>query len=260
MDSTDVIDEVNALLKLGVGDSYRLEHIKQAFIQNKTIWVTDENYLKRMKEKYLVKHEIQSDEEIVFENEPEEKETIHCWKCGKKCPLGANFCMSCGTSIFEIGETSQSATDSKSTHSKNFSKSIPLKILIIIGISLLILIILGAGYSQGYFDNALERSSPESIPAHVIENDLITSGETDSKCGSGTVFDSESNSCVLGSVSSTVTSGETDSKCGSGTVFDSESNSCVLGSVSSTVTSGETDSKCGSGTVFDSESNSCILK
>ena len=72
MDSTDVIDEVNALLKLGVGE-YRLEHIKQAFIQNKTIWVTDENYLKRMREKYLVKHEIQPDAEIVFENEPEEK-------------------------------------------------------------------------------------------------------------------------------------------------------------------------------------------
>ncbi len=230
MDSTDVIDEVNALLKLGVGDSYRLEHIKQAFIQNKTIWVTDENYLKRMREKYLVKHtsEIEPDAEIVFENEPENKETIHCWKCGKKCPLGANFCMGCGTSIFEIGETSQSDTDSKSTRSKNFTKSIPLKIPILVGIPVLILIILGAGYSQGYFDNALERSSPKSIPVPVIENEIITSGETDSKCGSGTVFDSESNSCVLGSVSDTVTSEETDSKCGSGTVFDSESNSCIL--------------------------------
>ena len=120
MDSTDVIDEVNALLKIGVGDSYRLEHIKQAFIQNKTIWVTDENYLKRMREKYLAKHtsEIQPDAEIIFENEPEDKETIHCWKCGEKCPLGANFCMSCGTSIFEIGETSQSTVDSKYTNSK----------------------------------------------------------------------------------------------------------------------------------------------
>ena len=28
MDSEDVVDDVNALLKLGVGDSYRLEHIK----------------------------------------------------------------------------------------------------------------------------------------------------------------------------------------------------------------------------------------
>jgi hypothetical protein len=32
MDSSDVVDDVNALLKLGVGDPYRLEHIKQAYI------------------------------------------------------------------------------------------------------------------------------------------------------------------------------------------------------------------------------------
>ena len=42
MDSHDVVDEVNALLKLGVGDPYRLEHIKQTYIQNQKIWITDE--------------------------------------------------------------------------------------------------------------------------------------------------------------------------------------------------------------------------
>jgi len=75
MDSTDVVDEVNALLKLGVGDSYRLEHIKQAYIQNKNIWITDKNYLKRLREKYLDKQnpEIQSSADIVFENEPKDK-------------------------------------------------------------------------------------------------------------------------------------------------------------------------------------------
>ncbi|MDF2429564.1 MAG: hypothetical protein OPY05_03090, partial [Nitrosopumilus sp.] len=93
IDSTDVVDEVNSLLKLGVGDPYRLEHIKQTYVQNQKIWITDENYLKRLREKYLVKHnsDIQTNNEIVFENEPEDKSTIHCWKCGKKGPLGANF-------------------------------------------------------------------------------------------------------------------------------------------------------------------------
>ena len=52
MDSIDVVDEVNALLKLDVGDPYRLEHIKQTFIQNKKIWITDENYLKNLRTKY----------------------------------------------------------------------------------------------------------------------------------------------------------------------------------------------------------------
>jgi len=225
MDSKDVVDEVNALLKLDVGDPYRLEHIKQTFIQNKKIWITDENYLKNLRDKYLVKHtsDTQTDE-IVFENEPENKETIHCWKCGKKGPLGANFCMICGSSIFEVGANPQQVSESKS--SSSFT-SIPLKIPIIIGIPILILIILGAGYSLGYFDNALNSSS-DTTSTSVIEDEDIFYGEFDSKCGPGTVLDPETNVCRLGSVK-TSSSGETDSKCGPGTVFDSESNSCILG-------------------------------
>ena len=225
MDSIDVVDEVNALLKLDVGDPYRLEHIKQTFIQNKKIWITDENYLKNLRAKYLVKQttDTQTDE-IVFENEPENKETIHCWKCGKKGPIGANFCMICGTSIFEVGANPQPIPESKSS---SFSKSIPLKIPIIIGIPVLILIILGAGYSLGYFDNALDSSS-DSISTPVIENEDIFYGEFDLKCGAGTVLDPETNACRVGSVK-TSSSGETDSKCGSGTVFDLKSNSCILG-------------------------------
>ncbi len=226
-DSADVVDEVNALLKLGVGDSYRLEHIKQAFVQNKIIWVTDENYLKRLREKYLVKQtsDIESDGEIVFENEPEEKETIHCWKCGKKGPLNANFCMTCGTSIFEIDAPSHLISKSNSS---GLVKSIPLKIPILVGIPILILIIIGVGYTQGYLDNVLERSSSNVVPIPtVVVNDGVSSSNADSPCGPGTVFDSVTNSCVLGTAS-TSTSSNADSPCGLGTVFDSVTNSCVL--------------------------------
>ena len=59
MGSVDVIDEVNALLKLGVGDPYRLEHIKQAYILNSTIWKSDERYLEQLRKKYLVKHRVE---------------------------------------------------------------------------------------------------------------------------------------------------------------------------------------------------------
>jgi hypothetical protein len=202
MDSSDVVDEVNALLKLGVGDPYRLEHIKQTYIQNQKIWITDENYLKRLREKYLVKHtsDVPLDENIVFENEPEDNETIHCWKCGKKGPLGANFCMICGTSLFEVGSNPQPVVETASS-------------------------IIGAAYSQGYFDTVLEPS--DTLTAPVIENKVIFYGEYDPKCGDGTVLDPETNACRLGSVK-TSSSGETDSKCGPGTVFDSESNSCIL--------------------------------
>jgi len=225
MDSTDVVDEVNALLKLDVGDPYRLEHIKQTFIQNKKIWITDENYLKNLRKKYLVKHSTDTQtDEIVFENEPENKDTIHCWKCGKKGPLGANFCMICGTSIFEVGANPQPIPESKPS---SFSKSIPLKIPIIIGIPVLILIILGAGYSLGYFDNALDSSSDVTSTSE-IKNEDIFYGEFDEKCGTGTVLDPETNACRVGVVKIS-SSDETDSICGPGTVFDSKSNSCVLG-------------------------------
>ena len=219
MDPIDIIDDVNALLKLGVGDSYRLEHIKQAYIQNKTIWVTDENYLKRMREKYLIKHTLDTQSEnIVFENEPEEKESIHCWKCGKKCPLGANFCMTCGTSLFEVG-----ADPKPISKSKNFTTTIPLKIPILVGIPAIVLIILGAGYTQGYFDNVLETDSDVSYVAPVVDDVFI--GVADSRCGPGTVLDVKTDSCVVGIVAKNT---ETNSKCGPGLVYDPDTNSCNL--------------------------------
>lgn len=218
MDPIDIIDDVNALLKIGVGDAYRLEHIKQAYIQNKTIWVTDENYLKRMREKYLIKHTLDTPEDIVFENEPEPKDTIHCWKCGKKCPLGANFCMTCGTSLFEVGANPKLIPESKS-----FTKNIPLKIPILVGIPVIILIILGAGYTQGYFDNMLETTSDVSNVAPVVDDVFI--GVADSRCGSGTVLDTETDSCVVGIVAKNT---ETNSKCGPGLVYDPDTNSCNL--------------------------------
>ena len=227
MDSTDVIDEVNTLLKLGVGDSYRLEHIKQAYIQNKTIWITDENYLKRMREKYLTKHTSDIDSaDLVFENEPKNKEMIHCWKCGKKGPLDATFCMVCGTALFDIGNDSSSSSESKSNSSR-FGKSIPLKIPMIIGIPVLVLIILGVGYTQGYFDNVLNSMSPFDETS-VIEKDVVLPVDPDSPCGSGTVFDPETNSCILNTASNTVNIDEPSSQCGPGTIFNPKTNSCDL--------------------------------
>ncbi len=232
MDSKDVIDDVNALLKLGVGDPYRLEHIKQAYILNHTIWKSDDRYLVQLREKYLVKHRIDqpdTESEIVgkTESESEDKDMIHCWKCGKKSPTRANFCMVCGSAIFEVGTEPKTAdVQMPSARSKKQTKTIGLKIPIIIGIPVLILIILGAGYTQGYFDNTLERSSSEKISTE-IEDEEIFYGEYDSKCGAGTVLDPETNACRVGEVKPS-DSGETSSKCGTGTVFDAEINSCVL--------------------------------
>ncbi len=227
MDPIDIVDEVNALLKLRVGDAYRLEHIKQAYIENKTIWVTDQNYLQRMKEKYLNKQ--QSEDHIEDKEKDEEgfenKETIHCWKCGKKTPLGANFCMLCGSSLFEVGVNN--IQQQKTVSSVSQLKGISMKIPIMIGIPVLILIIIGGAYSSGYFDNTFDRYDSEVIPSKEIQSKVTVqpSSESDSKCGPGTIFDSNSNSCVL---DTGVDPKNVNSKCGTGTIFDSNSNSCVL--------------------------------
>lgn len=205
MDSIDIVDEVNALLKLDVGDAYRLEHIKQAYIENKTIWVTDQNYLQRMKEKYLIKQQTdsnsKSDENI--EEYSKNIETIHCWKCGKKTQLGANFCMICGASLFEVG-LNHNIQQEKTSNSFNQLKGKNLKLPIIIGIPVLILIIIGGAYSQGFFDNTFERYNSVNLKNDDMTSKGVDSKDSvkvpvgnDSKCGAGTVFDYKTNSCVL---------------------------------------------------------------
>ncbi len=199
MDS-DVVDDVNALLKLGVGDPYRLEHIKQAYILNATIWKSDEKYLQQMKEKYLIKQsDVQTEIDENSESDSEDKDLIHCWKCGKKVPLKANFCMICGSSIFEVGTDTQRDVQIPAVHSKNQTKTIGLKIPIMVGIPVLILLIIGVGYSQGFLDNALERQVLDDPIKNKIDSSdkEILPTETNSKCGTGTIFDPKTNSCIL---------------------------------------------------------------
>jgi len=230
MGSVDVIDEVNALLKLGVGDPYRLEHIKQAYILNSTIWKSDERYLEQLREKYIVKHKVEqntqeSDENL--ESDSEDKKLIHCWKCGKKSLFEANFCMICGSSLFEVG-TESKAVDVKisSGRPKNQRKTIGLKIPVMIIIPVLILIILGAGHSQGMLDNVLEKRVMEEImeeevmeETEVMDETIEESSETvvetsKTQCGPGTI--PKEGVCVL------------DERCGPGTIFDEDTFSCVL--------------------------------
>ncbi|MEK0376353.1 MAG: hypothetical protein QQN51_04415 [Nitrosopumilus sp.] len=217
MSSADVVDKVNALLKLGVGDPYRLEHIKQAYILNSTIWKSDERYLEQLQEKYLVKHhveqlDVQPETDENLESGSENKNMIHCWKCGKKSLFEANFCMVCGSSLFEVGTESQTV-DVKvpSAHSKNQRKTMGLKIPIMIGIPVLILVILGVGYSQGSFDYVLEKQVMEETMEETTET-VVEISKT--QCGPGTI--PKDGVCIL------------DERCGPGTIFDEDSYSCIL--------------------------------
>ena len=179
--SPDIIDEINALLRLGVGDQYRLEHIKLAYVENRTIWESDRRYLDRMREKYVADlrrgEAVDDDRDVLAADDslsagpaggtlppapapppppqpspsaspdpiavpdpapspaaaqpgsPESVASdaedfgagpdaaaagpavIHCWKCGKKNLLKANFCMRCGVLLFDVGNA-RAAADS----------------------------------------------------------------------------------------------------------------------------------------------------
>ena len=207
MDSSDVVDDVNALIKLGVGDPYRLEHIKQAYVQNKTVWETDKKYLERMKEKYLTKlapESQQSNENSNVDFENIDKEFIHCWKCGNKNPIKGNFCMNCGSPLFDVGEKHRTISQPiQNDSTKNPSKKIGIKIPILIGIPVLVLAVIGVGISQGLFDNVLDDSSnvlddnDNMVEPVAVSDKTQTAAETNSKCGKGTVFDPDTNSCIL---------------------------------------------------------------
>jgi len=211
MDDSDIVNALNALLKLGVGDPYRLEHIKQAYIQNKTIWDTDQNYLERLRDKYLFRliPKPQNDtHEDSTTSEPEPQDFIHCWHCGSKNPLVGNFCMVCGYTLFEVGKSEQPDSEKISRYASQYKqRKIGKKIPIMIGIPVLILVIIGAGASQGLFSDVFDKSPSEDILEPKSSEDITepkssTSEktqptETHSKCGKGTIFDPKTNSCVL---------------------------------------------------------------
>ena len=219
LDTPDIVDDVNALLKLGVGDAYRLEHIKQSYIDNKTIWITDANYLDKLREKYLIK---QSSATLTTEEEPEDDgEGIHCWKCGKRNPLRANFCMTCGSSIFEVGTENNPMKKELRPETQTPRKSLNLKIPIMIGVPVLALIILGGAYTMGVFDSSMKKPTavtiPEPTPDVDVTQQTFDPDDPISKCGPGTIYDEDLNACIL-----------EDTKCGPGTVYVRETDSCVL--------------------------------
>jgi len=211
MDDSDIIDAVNVLLKLGVGDPYRLKHIKQAYIQNKTIWDTDQKYLERLKDKYLLRliPNPQTDtHEDSTTSEPELQDFIHCWHCGSKNPIVGNFCMVCGYTLFEVGKSEHPDSEQISRYiSQTKQRTIGKKIPIMIGIPVLILAIVGVGASQGLFSDVFDKSpseditEPKSSTEDITEPKSSTSKKTtlieDPKCGTGTALDPETNACVL---------------------------------------------------------------
>ena len=229
-----------------VGDAYRLEHIKLMLKQKRTVYGSDRVYLDHLIDEYIEQiktqkqlskirdddlfegdaEEIRSEENNEDESEDKiiELEHIYCWKCGKSIPVNSKFCLDCGSDIKKPQVKEEIV---KETHDKIPDEIIEKKsndgnkknILIVVGVLAILAIIGGAVVMEGTFDKTISSiGDNKQLPK---ENTIPVKSDSTSKCGTGTVFDDATNSCVLEGT-------QTTSKCGTGTVFDDATNSCVL--------------------------------
>ena len=265
-----LLDQVNILIKMKVGDPYRLEHIKLMLKQKRTVYGSDRAYLDHLIHDYIEQiktqkklskirgedpfeedFEIMVSEEDDEDNDVVEMEHIYCWKCGKSIPVNSKFCLDCGCdiknpevkedSVEKIPEKTPNEVIEKKSNHRNRKN-----IFIVIGVLAILAVIGGAVVMNNGFDKKVSSDDasvqpPTEVISEITESDV----DTNSKCGAGTVFDDATNTCLLEDT-------QTSSKCGAGTVFDDATNTCLLEDT-------QTSSKCGAGTVFDDATNTCMI-
>ena len=246
-----LLDQVNILIKMKVGDPYRLEHIKLMLKQKRSVYGSDRAYLDHLIHDYIEEVKTQkklakirgedpfgedpetltSQEDVEDEDEEEELvelEHIYCWNCGKSIPVNSKFCLNCGSDIKkpEVKEEpieKISKKIAKPINEKTSTDGNKKNMFIVVGVLAILVVIGGAVVMSGGFEKTISPTIDDSAqPSKEVTIDTTISDlDTNSKCGSGTVFDDATNTCLL---ESTVTT----SKCGSGTVFDDATNTCLL--------------------------------
>ena len=139
-----LLDQVDILIKMKVGDPYRLEHIKLMLKQKRTVYGSDRVYLDHLIDEYVEQIKTQKklskiSDDVPFEETPEtitskedvegdyeedelvELEHIYCWKCGKSIPVNSKFCLDCGSDIKnpEINENTKLNLDTNNISKNN---------------------------------------------------------------------------------------------------------------------------------------------
>ncbi len=229
-----LLDDVNELLKLNYGNSIRLEHIKETLELGKILYISDRTYAEKLVEEYLEYHSgkrfqksnsydypeysnrlkdtisgkeslssrIDTPKTEKIKSSTESIGTVYCWKCGTKNPDYAKFCANCGSIIHDVKSASELVVTKETPKiKKNEGIRISKKILLgfaILFVAIGVIVIVGS-YITSVDSNDSETSFdiPENTQSLIIEESKKT-GESNSKCGVGTVFDEMTNSCILG--------------------------------------------------------------
>jgi hypothetical protein len=86
-----LLQKVEILLDLQVGDLSRLTHIRKMILDNKTLYTTDQQYIENLTNRYLKNN--QNKESDNFE---EIKHRDQCRNCKTDIPESSNYCPFCG--------------------------------------------------------------------------------------------------------------------------------------------------------------------
>ncbi|MFB5606127.1 MAG: zinc ribbon domain-containing protein [Nitrosarchaeum sp.] len=86
-----ILDTIDILLDLQVGDTSRLEHIKKMILENRPLYASDQQYVSNLASTYNVNRQIK---EMHYSEQPK---LINCRNCSKSIPESAKYCSLCGT-------------------------------------------------------------------------------------------------------------------------------------------------------------------
>lgn len=95
MAMSTLLDRIEVLLKYEVGDTIRLQHIKQAVSDNRRLYDSDRDYIENLTKKYFPS---------TIEKEPMEQASTKCWGCGETIPENSNYCSYCGVKHYQRAE------------------------------------------------------------------------------------------------------------------------------------------------------------
>ncbi len=139
-----------------------------------------------------------------IESSTESIETIYCWKCGTKNLDYAKFCAHCGSIIHNV-KSERELVITKETPKIKKNKGIRISKKLFVGLGVLFVVIIGVIAIAGLpITSVIDSNDSKTVfdisknsQALIIEESNKT-GESNSKCGAGTVFDERTNSCIVG--------------------------------------------------------------
>lgn len=169
MDS--LLEEVNSLIKMNVGEPYRLEHIKSRLEQNEILTLSDKQYLSDLLERYI--RNVKNDEHQTQETESTissevNSDSIYCWKCGKENPNHAKFCISCGSPTQAVNSNPKNNI-LEQTPKIQKKKKMKINKKLLIGMSVFLVIIIIGGAVTGGTSASVVNNNDSKTP--VADND-----------------------------------------------------------------------------------------